>query len=518
MNKKLLSAALIITVISSVGKLLGLIRESALASYFGISKDTDAFKIAFSIPDILVSIICVSIMQVFIPVYTDILKEKNPERTKKFVNTVFTTVGLAAIVMVLLGILFCRQLISVIAPGFDSETINKTVILALIILPGTFFYVMGNLSASYLQVHQRFIASSLIWFSYNICIIVSMIFFSGFGIKCVAAGALAGLVGMLLIQLPSLKKEGFSYSLSLDFKDKGFKQMGISIVPVVIASAFNQIYNIINKMMASGLDTGSISAMDFAFKVATIVYGVFVVSLITVIYPSMADKSHNQEEFKRNISSNLSIGGIIVIPLVTLVIILRVPVIRVLFQRGSFSETDTAITAGILGFTVFGIIGITYREILNRAFYSLKDTKTPMINGIIAVTLNIIFNVGLVRVMGVNGLALGTAISGFISAGMLFFRLNKKIGGIKRGVIADGFLKPLFASIIMWAVIFLGDNLLKSFINFHQGLMISLIKISLYSIFGVLVYILVIIQFNIPEINLFKEKLLNKLSKKVFLH
>ncbi len=517
MNKKLLSAALVVTVISSVGKILGLVRESALASYFGMSRDTDAFKIAFSIPDILVSILCVSILQVFVPIYTDILKEKKPERTKKFLDTIYTFVGLAAIVMASLGIIFCRQLINVIAPGFESETINKTVILAFIILPGTFFYVMGNLTASYLQIHGRFIVSSLIWFSYNVCIIVSLVFFSGFGIKCVAAGALVGLVGMLLIQLPSLKKEGFSYNFSLDFRDKGLRQIGISIVPVVIASAFSQIYNIINRMMASGLDAGSISAMDFAYKVAMLVYGVFVVSLVTVIYPSMADKSDNSEEFKKNISSNLSIGGIIVLPLVTLVYILRVPVIRVLFQRGSFSEADTAITAGILGFTVFGIVGITYREILNRAFYSLKDTKTPMINGIIAITLNIILNLSLVRAMGINGLALGTAISSFISAGMLFLRLNNKIGGIKQGVISDCFIKPLFASMIMGAVILLSDSFLKSFINTQEGLVISLIRMSLYSMFGVLVYIFVILQFNIAEVNLFKEKLLTKLNNKGYL-
>ncbi len=516
MNKKLLSAALLVTVISSVGKILGLVRESALASYFGMSRDTDAFKIAFSIPDILVSILCVSIMQVFVPVYTDILKEKKPERTKKFLNTIYTFVGLAAIVMASLGIIFCRQLINAIAPGFDSETINSTVVLAFIILPGTFFYVMGNLSASYLQIHGRFIVSSLIWFSYNVCIIVSMVFFSRYGIKCVAAGALAGLVGMLLIQLPSLKKEGFYYSFSLDFRDKGLKQIGRAIVPVIIASAFNQIYNIINRMMASGLNAGSISAMDFAFKVATIVYGVFIVSLITVIYPSMADKSDNPEEFKRNISSNLIIGGIVVLPLVTLVFIFRTPIIRVLFQRGSFTEADTAITAGLLGITVLGIIGITYREILNRAFYSLKDTKTPMINGIIAVSLNIAFNLRLVRVMGVNGLVLGTAITSFISAVILFMRLKKRLEGFKRGVVADCFIKPLFASLLMGAVIFFMNSIFRGSVGPNEGLLLSMVKMALYSIFGVLVYLFVIFQLNIEEINTIKRKLLSRLTNKAF--
>lgn len=513
-KKKLIQASIIITIISSIGKILGLLRESSLASYFGMSRDTDAFKIAFSIPDIFVSIICVAIIQVFIPVYSDVLKEKNPDRTKRFLNSTYTIVGLTAIVIATVGIIFCRIFIRIIAPGFDSETIDKTVILSLIIFPGTVFYVLSNLTASYLQIHGRFISSSLIWFSYNICIIVSLICFNKLGIICAAFGALVGLIGMLIIQIPSLIKEGFKYSFSLDFRDDGLKKIGISIVPVIIASAFNQIFNIFNRMMASGLDSGSISALDFSYKVAMIIYGVFIASLITVMYPSMAGKSSDTAEFKNSVSSMLSLGGIVTLPLVTLVFLLKVPIIEVLFQRGSFSRADTQITAGVLGLTVLGVVGISYREILNRAFYSLKDTRTPMINGVSAIVLNILLNVFLVRIYKVNGLAIGTAISAFVSAAMLYFRLNRKIGGIQAKVLLDGFVKPLFASLAMGLCIFFNQNLLNIFAISGEGLIPSLVKIAVNSLFGVTIYSIVIFQLNIGELDMLKEKLIQKLNFK----
>lgn len=515
MKKKLIRATVIITIISSIGKILGLLRESTLATYFGMSKDTDAFKIAFSIPDIFVSIICAAIVQAFIPIYSDILKEKNSERTKRFLNSTYTIISLLSLVIAILGIVMCRAFIEIIAPGFDDETINKTVMLSIIIFPGTIFYVLGNLTASYLQIHGRFIASSLIWVSYNICIIIALIIFNKFGIICASIGALVGLIGMLIIQIPSLKREGFNFEFSLDFKDEGLRKIGIVIIPVIIASAFNQIYNIINRMLASGLDNGSITAMDYSYKVAMIIYGVFIASFITVMYPAMANQSNSSIEFKKTISKVLTVGGIVALPLVTLVFILRVPIVQVLFQRGAFTQSDTAITASVLGFTVFGVAGITYREIINRAFYSLKETKLPMINGISAIILNIVLNMWLVKVMGVNGLALGTSISSFVSATMLYFYLYKKIGGIQTKVIIDCFLKPLFASLLMGTLVLFSEKVFANFINFGEGLLPSFIKILMYSLFGAFIYVIVIFQLNIVELNELKEKLMFKLSNKI---
>jgi len=488
-NKKLVYAAFGITIISSTGKILGLIRESSFAAYFGASSNTDAFKIAFSIPDIFIAIFSAAIAQVFIPVYCDILKEGNPDKTQRFLNNIFTLIAIASATIVLLGIILRGPLVDLIAPGFDEASKRSAMEMVIIMFPGALFMIMANLVSGYLQVHERFISSSLIWYSYNICIISSLVLFHKFGIKVAAVGALFGLIGMLLIQLPSLVWQGFRYRPVIDFKDDGFRMISMLILPVLISSAFNQVYNVINRMLASNLGQGSISALDYAGRVSILINTVFIVSIATVIYPSLAKQSDCIPQFNATLASSTRLASMISFPLATILLILRKPIIQVLFERGAFSALDTKMTAGVLGFLSIAVIGITHREFLNRAFFALKDTRTPMINGIIAIGLNIILNLILVQCMGINGLALGTSIASLLSAYMLLIRLYRKQESISKSLISEGFIKSFIAAAIMGLVVFIGEKLLLNIMHLDGNTLLRLVNIMLACCIGGVVYI-----------------------------
>ncbi len=493
MNKKIISSVLLITVISSFGKILGLIRESILALHFGASGSTDAFKIAFSIPDIFIAIFSAAIAQTFIPVYSDYIKAGNKRKTQNFLNSVFTSISIVSIAIVVIGIIASRMIVNIIAPGFDGETKQAAALMTSIMFPGAIFMILANLSSAYLQAHEKYFSSSLMWYSYNICIILGLAVFKGYGIKVAAYGAALGFVGMLLIQLPSMLKQGFKFRPVIDFKNEGYLKIRQLVVPVLISSAFNQVYLIINRILGSNLSAGSISALDYAGRVGILVNTIIVVSIVNVIYPRLAKLESSPEKFRLLFSRTMWLISVIMLPLVSLMFIFRGQIIYILFQRGAFTGKDTEITAAILGFLSLSIVGIAYREILNRAFFSLKDTRTPMINGIITILINIALNLIFIGFMGVYGLALGTSAASVISALMLFLRLRKKLGHINGRAIAGGFAKAVLASTGMSVFVYL----LKSEMFHMEGSTLAvLLKVVLMTAAGFAVYMGILLLLN----------------------
>ncbi len=517
LKSKVVSAAVWVTAISAVGKLLGLMRESSLANYFGASVATDAFKVAFNIPDIIIGIFGAAIVQTFIPVYNETLQKGDEKESQRFLNNFFTISLLISLIIMTVGVFASSFLVRLIAPGMDEVTANCAAQLAVIMMPGAVFMIMANIATGYLQAHGRFIAAALTWYFYNLFMIGSMVFFHRMGINAVGVGALLGIASMLLVQLPSMKKEGLRYRPVIDFKDKGLRTIGFLLGPVLISSAFNQVYIIINRMLASGLDKGSISSMDYAYRVNVLYYTIFILSISSVVYPLMARYGDNLGKFTGLVAKTLRVVTFVSLPISVLFFILRFPILQLLFQRGAFSSSDTARTAvALAGFSV-GIIGTAYRDILNRAFYALKDTRTPMINGVIAIILNIGLNLILIR-FGIVGLALGSSIAATISAGMLIARLKSKVGKIQGNRIFDGFYKSALASLIMGICVYFIESQLTGRLHLYG----SFIKLSINltaSILGAgLVYTAVLFILRVEELQegflMIKNKVSSILLKK----
>ncbi len=497
-SKKLVYSAFLVTVLSSIGKFLSLLRESSIASAFGASNSTDAFKVAFSVPDIFTAILGAAIAQTFIPVYSDVLKEKDEKKTRRFLNNIVSIVIIISVLLTIIGVLSSKLLIGLMAPGFDSVTKVHAINMTIVMLPGASFMILANLASSYLQTHGKFLSSSLLYYIYNLCIITGIAFFSRLGIAAAAWGTLFGLTGMLLIQLPGLIKLGYRFSPVIDLKDKNIRLIGSLVIPVFISSSFNQIYLIINRILASGLGSGNISSLDYAGKVSVIINSVFISSLATVLYPSFAKASDNMGSFTMIFAKSMRIVSLITIPLVSVLIILRTPVIQVLFERGAFTSKNTRITADTLAIIAIGIIGVGFREFLNRAFFCLKDTKTPMINGLIAISLNILFNITFVRFMGIYGLAFGTALSSIISSAMLMVRIKHRLKDIRGHLILDGFIKALLASVVMGIVVYILESIVENL--FFGSTLMRLMNVVICGSAGLSVYALMLYILRVEEI------------------
>lgn len=513
-KKNLFSTAVWIAGLSAISKLLGLIRESTLAGAFGATGVTDAYKIAFSLPNIFFAVIAAAIGQTFIPVYAEYLKKGDPEKNNRFLNNLVSWLIVCSAGLLVPLYLFLPAVIRFIAPGFTVGTMALAQELAFIMLPAAAFFILSSLASAYLQSHNRFIAPTLVWYPHNLFIIGSIMLGGMFGIKGVAWGSLFAFASMLLIQLPSVYRAGFRYRFVLDRHDPGVGQIIRLSGPVLIGVCFTQGYIIIDRILASGLSEGSISALDYANRVNSLTYNIFVLTIATVLYPSLASAYDEPEKFRRLIGKALRIMGMIALPITMGLIILRQPIIEVLFQRGAFNAGDTLVTTYALAGLSIGIIGIAFREILNRAFYALKDTKTPMINGVIAILFNIAFSVVFIRLWGIGGLALGTSLAAILSGAMLVYKLKQKLGTINGAWIGEGLLKTALATVLFSGAVYLSYESLAGLAGSQASSLIKLLCMSGSGLAGVSVYAAVLWFVKLEEIGDLKQMVLSKMDRR----
>lgn len=512
-GKSITKATLIFTLISAGGKLLGMARESALAAFFGASADTDAYKLALGIPSILLGIIVAAISTTFIPVYTEYLKEKTEAQTRYFLNNIVNIALILCFILLLVGFFAAPFIIRIIAPSFEGEAYNLTVKLTIISFPNLIFFALYYLGCGYLQANKRFTATALTWVVYDMVLIFCIMGLYKKGIEAVTVGSLIAASSLFLVQVPSIIKSGYKYKLVVDFKNEGFQKMAILIGPIILSTAFNQLYIFIDRMLATGLDEGSLSALDYAYRLNSMVYNVFILSLVTVLYPSLSAIADNIDRFRSLVSKGIRVIILIGFPTMLGFYVLRVPIINLLFERGEFNQHDTLMTSTALGCFAFGIIGVGLNELLNRAFFSLKDTKTPTINGILTICINIVLNVLFVKPWGVGGLALATSISAVISGVMLIFRLRIKIHYIHGKELFISLIKSGASALIMGVCVYFCYELLNNEFLMGSSFIIKTSRLFMSIGAGVIVYIAVLFILKVEELQYVSEMLVNRFPK-----
>ena len=322
------------------------------------------------------------------------------------------------------------------------------------------------------------------------------------------------------IQLPFAIKRGYRYIPYVNFKDEYLKKMLYLVGPVLIGVAVTQINTIVDRTIASTLVEGSISALSYANKLNQSVMGMFIVSISSVVYPMLSRLSteNNKVEFNKSIVTAFSTVILLVIPISVGAIILSTPIVKILFQRGAFDERATYMTSIALIFYSIGMIGFGLRDILGKVFYSLQDTKTPMINGAIAMGLNIILNISFVKFtnMQLAGLALATSTSALVTVALLFINLRNKIGPFGGRHVLSVFIKAIISALLMALVTsFVYKNLSNIF---GMGTIKEIITLGLSILSGALVYSICIIIFKIDEVNLIINIVKKKLKKIWFIN
>lgn len=493
--------ALIVMIATLASKILGFAREVLLGSTYGASAITDAYLISITVPTILFASLAGAIGTTYIPIYSEIKNRYDNSKGLLFTNNILNLVAIVSIVVSVIGITCARPIVSLIAIGFDPETLDLAVKFSRITFPMVIFIGLTYVFIGYLQSNNKFLAPALINIPNNLILIIVLAMSNLFGINGLIFGTLLGSLFQVLILIPSLKSNGFKYKFLISLSDPYIQKVGLLAFPVVIGMAVQQINTLVDRMLASGLVEGSISALNFANKLNGFVYGVFSISITTVIYPLLSDLISKDKlaKLKDIFTKSINVITILMLPITVGSIVLRLPVVSVLFERGHFDHQATTMTASALLFYSLGMVFFGYRDVLNRVYYSLQDTKTPMVNGIIAVLMNIVINLILVQYLQHSGLALATSITAGLTTLLLFLNLKRKIGNIGGKGIVIVFFKALIASILMGVIVSFADHTFSN-IEYQISWVFQLIKLLGDILIGVIVYAGVLILLRVEEI------------------
>ncbi|GAB6256318.1 murein biosynthesis integral membrane protein MurJ [Peribacillus sp. N1] len=502
MSNKIAITAIIITCITLFSKVLGFFRDVILAATYGTTYKADAFIMAQSIVEVVTSVVIVALGTTFIPVMSDYLNSKSKEETNKFLNVVYNVSTCVSLLICVLGMVFTKELVSIFAPNFSTEVQALTIQLTRIILPSIILMVFVTLNNAKLQNHGNFLIPTAIGFPQNIILITAMIFFTdSYGIYGLAVAVFVGTLFQVIIQLPFTRKLKYHFKFDFDLKEDGLRRIGVLIIPIIIGSGVQQINWIVDRMLASGLPEGSIAALNYSNRLNAFIIGLLSAVVTTIFYTSMSNyySQGKEKEFKEMLRKTINILIILIIPASIGFFVLRLPIVKLIFLRGSFDIEAAEMTAYALYFATLGMIGFSLREVISRAFYAIKDTKTAMINGSIAVIINIVASIILVPYLGLGGLVLGTSISAIVGTILLMISLHKKVGDYGYRNILLIFTKILIVSIVMGIIV---DY---CYVIFYTATSNNIIPLLLSILVGMVFYVGMIILLKIEEVALLKQ-------------
>lgn len=500
--------ALILMLITIISKILGFGREIVLAYYFGATNISDAYLISQTIPGTIFEFIGIAISTSFIPIYTTIISRGEEEDAQKFTNNLVNLLVIISLLIVVIINIFTEPVVKLFASGFDNTTLALAMNFTKISVCGICFTALSYVFRSYLEIKNKFLLTALAGIPYNVVLVIAIILGAKYNNIYLSLGSLAAVILQFLILVHSAFKQGYKYYLGCNFKEQNIKKMLYLSIPVTLGVSVNQINKLVDRTMASRITIGGISSLNYANRLNHFVQGIFVVSIITVIYPRISKMivTNDMDGFKKVIANVIGAINLIVIPLMVGSLIFAGPIVELLFGRGAFDTKAMEMTANTLFFYSIGMMGTGVREIVSRAFYSMGDTKTPMINAAIGMALNIVLNLVLAKYLGIGGLALATSISATFIAALLIINLRKKIGsfGIKK--VSISFFKILIASLFMGIISKVSFNYLL--ISLSQNISL-LIAISI----GVSAYFTIIYFMNIEGSDIIIVEIKKRLAK-----
>lgn len=513
-DKKVIAQATVtITALALVSKVFGFVGSFILAAKFGTTFKTDAYFVASNIPELLRDVLAGgALTSAFIPVYTSYLAKKQNQDAQSLASGIFNLLLIALVGMTALGIVFAPQLTKIVAPGFSGETRALTISLTRWLFPAIIFLGISSLFGAILNSRHHFTVPALQPLVLNTANILCLLFLTKFfGIYAIVVAGLIGGIGITVMNVPLLYKNGWRYSPGLYLQQEGIKKIGILWFPLLLGLSVNQLNIVINKMLASGLSAGSISGLNYANLINQIAPSVFGVAVSTAIFPSLSwhvalDEHHR---FREIVSKALRVSIIITVPLSIALMFLNVPVIRLLFERGAFGPESTALTADVLFYFAVGTFALAVNYVLIRAFYALGDTKTPVKLAVSAVVLNIVMSIIFIRVMKQNGLALASSLAAILQMGLLLVFLQRKIGNLKLKKLAIDCLKVLLVSL---SAVYCGLTVFRYVIPADGSIsfLTQLVSLMVSSVVIVVVYALLIYVLPVEG----KEELLHLVRKK----
>jgi putative peptidoglycan lipid II flippase len=503
-NKQIARAAGTVMVAFALSQFAGLVRQILATRAFGTSAVMDAFNTASIFPDLLFNLLAGgALASAFVPTFTAFLVKDDQHSAWKLASAIINLVVLTLTTLSFISSLFAHQIAQLLAPHYaPAQQLLTAQLLRILLITSTIFSASGLLSGI-LNAHQRFWLPSLASAIYWVGIIIGLLFFvPSLGIFGLAWGVVLGACLHLCIQLPDLfRLPKRHYTPTLGRSNPSVREVVVLMGPRLISVATLQLNFVVTGIIANGLPTGSLSAIKYAFPIMTVPLVIIGSGIGIATLPTFSAQVARGEMSELRNSLTAALRGVLflAIPATLGLILLRQPLITFLFQRGNFTSLSTEMTAWALLWYTVGLVFHCVLEILVRAFFSLRDTKTPALVSAGAMGLNIIFCIALtawfkhISWMPLGGLALAISLSTAIETTTLFFLLRKRLKGIQGKELVKGAGAAALATLGMSAALVFWTQAVRS----HSTALTTLGGV----VIGGAVYCLVLILLRVPEVH-----------------
>jgi putative peptidoglycan lipid II flippase len=430
------SAAGVVGVATLLSRVLGFVRDMAVAWLFGAGMVADAFFVAFRIPSTLRELLGEGALSAaFIPLFTRTVQREGRDAAWALASKVMGTLVVVLAAVTALGILLAPWIVQALAPGFAGTPgkLALTATLLRIMFPYIFLVGLTALFMAILNSLGHFLAPALSPTVLNLVIIAAALLVAPASenpVLPIAAAVVLGGLGQLLIQVPAAVARGWRAGLRVAPGDPAVREVGRLMLPGVAGLAVTQINVFVGTLLASLLPEGSVAAMTYAFRLVQFPIGVVGVAIATGALPIMAAAMARDAvgDLKRALQVSLRLAIFMGLPAMVGLIVFRVPIVGLLFERGAFGRPATLLTAAILAAYAVGLAFYIANRILAPAFYAMKDTWSPVATGMVAVVVNILASLILMWPLGAVGLALATAVASASNCLQLALRLRRRVG------------------------------------------------------------------------------------------
>lgn len=484
------------------GSLIGFFLQLLVAFYFGASSQTDAYFMALSTSELLSKLLLGgSITAVFLPIFISQLAQGQPQAAWRMALNLLHLTFIVFIVLLSILAIFADPFVSFISPGFDSTTHDLTTRLLLVLLPSFTVLYLVELTTAMLQSLHRFLVPALLRIiSPAVSIVIVLLLVRFIGIYSLAVGVVVGSLIQLSMLLATLHRHGFSYRFVLQPFDPTIKKLLILTYPFLLSVLVTQGAGITYRVLVSDLNSGSLAALKFAEKITQLLTIIFLNSVTMVIYPILSHKAarHDMAGMRATMASSIRLIFFVTVPVITGVALLRNPLVSFIYQRGSFSAADAAMTSTALLFLAIGLTTNGISSVLGHATLALQETRASVAVTIASQAVAISLFVLLVPTMSHAGLALASSLVPLSIALLYFLYLTRFIPNLLHIFIHPTYFKTAFITLLMGLIIYLINPWMTFFTGHRQLALIS--QLSIPTLIGTAFFLSTAYLWRVPEL------------------
>ena len=457
-------AATSVSTATMVSRVLGVMREMVMARYFGAGLFTDAFNIAYRIPNLLRDLFAEGALSAaFVPTFIRLLTQEGKEAAWRLANLVMNALAVVLGGVTLVIYFGAKGFVYLLAADFARQPAKFaiTVEMTRIMSPFLLFVALAAVAMGMLNAFGSFFVPAVSPSVFNVASILAGIFLSPvmprFGldpIVSMAVGATVGGAGQFLAQLPTAYRFGYRYRFVLDLGDPALRRIGRLMLPAIIGLSATQINITVDNQLAARYGDGPISWLNYAFRLMQLPIGIFGVAVATATLASVSRHaaSNDIEKLRATVASSLRLAACLTFPATVGLVVFRREIVRLLYQRGAFRAADTLETAGVLMFYAVALFAYSAVKILVPTFYALGDTRTPVRTSVATVLAKIAINFALIAPLQFRGLALATALASWLNFALLARALGRKTAVPWRWTDLTAYLRIAGASAVMGAL------------------------------------------------------------------